>query len=42
MKDIAKEVRFYFEDGGELLRHYEQGSDVIRFENGCAVIITYK
>lgn len=29
----AEEFGFYFEDSGELLRHYEQGSDVIRFLN---------
>lgn len=27
----AKEFGFYFEDSGELLRHYEQENDVIRF-----------
>lgn len=36
MKSHAKEFGFYFEDVGELLRHYEQGCGVLRFENGCA------
>lgn len=35
-KGHAKEFRFYLKDGGELFRHYEWRSDVIRIENDCA------